>query len=59
MFSFLKHQGSLGRVTCPLESTRLHTLSGRYHIGESLMPSVRHYLKLIDVEESSQIMVSE
>lgn len=23
----------------------------RYHIGESLLPSVRHYLRFIDAEE--------
>jgi len=51
MLSFLKHQSSLGRITSPLESTRLYTLFGRYHIGESLIPSVRHYLKFIDAEE--------
>jgi len=51
MLSSSKHQTSLGRVTCPLEFTRLYTLCHRYHIGESLIPSVRHYLKFIDAEE--------
>jgi len=51
MLSFLKHQSSLGRATYPLEFTRLYILLCRYHIGESLIPSVRHYLKFIDAEE--------
>ena len=51
MLSSLKHQSSLGRVTCRLEFTRFYILFCRYHIGESLIPSVRHYLKFIDAEE--------
>jgi flavin-dependent dehydrogenase len=27
-------------------------LLDRYHIGESMLPSIRHFLKFIDVEES-------
>jgi len=34
-----------------LEFTRLYIPFFRYHIGESLIPSVRHYLKFIDAEE--------
>jgi len=51
MLSSSKHQTSLGRVACPLEFTRLYTLCRGYHIGESLIPSVRRYLKFIDAEE--------
>ena len=39
------------RHTCPVEPSRLHTPTCRYHIGESLIPSVRHYLRFIDAEE--------
>jgi len=35
----------------PLEFTGPYILSDRYHIGESLIPSVRHYLKFIDAED--------
>ena len=51
MSSSLRHQGSLGLVTHLPEFPRLHILSNRYYIGESLVPSVRHYLKFIDTEE--------
>ena len=51
MLSSLKHQSSLGRATCPLEFTPFYTLFCRYHIGETLIPSVRYYLKFIDAEE--------
>ena len=44
-------QSFLGRVICPLQFTRLYTPFCRYHIGESLIPSVRHYLKFIGAEE--------
>jgi len=33
------------------EFTSAYTPSGRYHIGESLIPSVRHYLRFIDAED--------
>ena len=46
-----KHPNSLGRVTSISESACLYTLSRRYHIGESLIPSVRHYLRFIDADE--------
>ena len=46
-----KHQSSLGRVTRPSEFACRYTILCRYHIGESLIPSVRHYLKFIDAEE--------
>ena len=49
--SFSKHQSSLGRVAFPLELTGLYTPPGRYHIGESLIPSVKHYLRFIGAED--------
>lgn len=30
------------------EGTRGSNLFGRYHIGESMLPSMRHFLKFID-----------
>lgn len=47
-----KHPSSLGRVTPVLQFSCLYTSSSRrYHIGESLIPSVRHYLRFIDADE--------
>ena len=34
-----------------MEFARLYIIFPRYHIGESLLPSVRHYLRLIDAEQ--------
>ena len=51
MSSSSRHQSSLGRITFPLEFTRIYALFRRYHIGESAIPSIRHYLKFIDAEE--------
>lgn len=45
-----KHPNSQGSKTNPpIKSIRL-TLN-RYHIGESLIPSVRHYLRFIGAED--------
>ena len=35
----------------PFGFTGPYILFGRYHIGESLIPSVRHYLRFIDAED--------
>lgn len=51
MSSSSRHQNSLGHIVSLFELTRLYTLLRRYHIGESLIPSVRHYLRFIDAEE--------
>jgi hypothetical protein len=47
---FWKHRNSQGSKTIlPTKSIRL--TCNRYHIGESLIPSVRHYLRFIGAED--------
>ena len=46
-----KQASSQGRFTSVLNFTCLDTTSRRYHIGESLIPSARHFLRFIGAEE--------
>ena len=31
--------------------TAIHTILGSYHVGESLLPSMRHWLRYIDLDK--------
>ena len=51
MLSFLRRPSSRGWFFCTANGTLIKTLI-RYHIGESLLPSVRPFLRFIGAEEA-------
>ena len=48
--NFSRQSASFRLFICPLQA---NVYVVRYHIGESLLPSVRHYLRFIDAEDKA------